>query len=204
MGEGVHLCVRQVCVHLATLCVGLCVSLSELMRVWGGGALFCPLPVLSCGPPPFSCSERLLVVGWAGQAHCRLCIASREACLCSCILTCFSQHPPFHSPILQGSGWLRVTLRTVRSVRQWAMAQLVGAAKHREDSAPRFRPKSPLTLAPQDPTESVGVLQRAHGGPPRVPHPPVLSPSFLSPWVFPVLSEAARWLGGHMTLAVWS
>lgn len=34
---------------------------------------------------------------------------------------------------------------------------------------------------------------------PASSHPP-----FLSPWVFPILSETARWLGGHMTPAVWS
>lgn len=58
------------------------------------GALFCPLPVLSCGTPAFSCSENQLVVGWAGQAHCRVRITSeRPVCAAAFLLASASTLP---------------------------------------------------------------------------------------------------------------
>lgn len=43
----------QVCVHLATVCLGVCVFLSELCGCGAEGASLLPLPVLFRGPPPF-------------------------------------------------------------------------------------------------------------------------------------------------------
>lgn len=58
----------QVSVHLTWVCLGLCVSLNELMWMWGDRAmLLCPLPVLFCGLPPFPSSNNQLMVGLGGS-----------------------------------------------------------------------------------------------------------------------------------------
>lgn len=89
--------------------------------------------------------------------------------------------------------------------RECAVEQRVGAAEQWEDSTPCFQLKGPLTLATlgahtesgSSPGGTWGITQSTTS--PASSHPP-----FLSPWVFPILSDAALWLGGHMTLAVWS
>lgn len=82
------------------------------------------------------------------------------------------------------------------------MEQVLGAAGWWEDSTSGFTPPD---------SHHLRNSYRERGSPEvrwwtaQITMSPASShPLFLSPWVFPILSEAAGRPGGHMTLAVWS
>lgn len=143
--------------------------LSELMWMWGEGAL-ASLSSASAvyGPPPFlALRSRWWWTRWVGP-HSGWDATFWEACLCSRILSCLSQHPPFHpSSPAKSLGGLRVTLGTGRSVEEmglwsdWWGLQASGSTAHPGSSS-----RAP-TLTPEELTQRVGALQRSDGGPPR-------------------------------------